>query len=56
MAAQLPEFSQVKQYKQFIGTYNKLTESWYLDCVKTSKQENLMRPPVQNIVCRSIFK
>ena len=34
MAAQLPQFSQMKQYKHFLGTYNKLTETCFLDCVK----------------------
>uniref|UniRef100_A0A452T8M4 Mitochondrial import inner membrane translocase subunit n=1 Tax=Ursus maritimus TaxID=29073 RepID=A0A452T8M4_URSMA len=34
MAAQIPESDQTKQLKEFLGTYNKLTESCYLDCVK----------------------
>uniref|UniRef100_A0A6I8N1I8 Mitochondrial import inner membrane translocase subunit TIM9 n=2 Tax=Ornithorhynchus anatinus TaxID=9258 RepID=A0A6I8N1I8_ORNAN len=34
MAAQIPESDQIKQFKEFLGTYNKLTESCFLDCVK----------------------
>ncbi|XP_029340659.1 LOW QUALITY PROTEIN: mitochondrial import inner membrane translocase subunit Tim9 [Mus caroli] len=34
MAAQIPESDQIKQFKEFLGTYNKLTETCFLDCVK----------------------
>lgn len=34
MAAQIPESDQIKQYKEFLGTDNKLTETCFLDCVK----------------------
>ncbi|XP_040598905.1 mitochondrial import inner membrane translocase subunit Tim9 isoform X2 [Chionomys nivalis] len=34
MAAQIPESDQIKQFKEFLGTYNRLTESCFLDCVK----------------------
>uniref|UniRef100_A0A803JVU3 Mitochondrial import inner membrane translocase subunit n=1 Tax=Xenopus tropicalis TaxID=8364 RepID=A0A803JVU3_XENTR len=34
MAAQMSESDQVKQFKEFLGTYNKLTENCFLDCVK----------------------
>uniref|UniRef100_G3UIT1 Mitochondrial import inner membrane translocase subunit n=2 Tax=Loxodonta africana TaxID=9785 RepID=G3UIT1_LOXAF len=34
MAAQIPESHQIKQFKEFLGTYNKLTETCFLDCVK----------------------
>ncbi|KAK2843470.1 hypothetical protein Q7C36_011685 [Tachysurus vachellii] len=34
MAAQVTESDQIKQFKEFLGTYNKLTESCFMDCVK----------------------
>ncbi|XP_050009555.1 mitochondrial import inner membrane translocase subunit Tim9 isoform X2 [Alexandromys fortis] len=34
MAAQIPESDQIKQFKEFLGTYNRLTENCFLDCVK----------------------
>ncbi|KAM5273982.1 mitochondrial import inner membrane translocase subunit Tim9 isoform 1-T1 [Ctenodactylus gundi] len=34
MAAQIPESDQIKQFREFLGTYNKLTETCFLDCVK----------------------
>lgn len=34
MAGQIPESDQIKQFKEFLGTYNKLTETCFLDCVK----------------------
>ncbi|XP_075413500.1 mitochondrial import inner membrane translocase subunit Tim9-like [Tenrec ecaudatus] len=34
MAAQIPESSQIKQFKEFLGTYNKLLETCFLDWVK----------------------
>ncbi|XP_066228792.1 mitochondrial import inner membrane translocase subunit Tim9-like [Saccopteryx leptura] len=34
MAAQMPESDQIKQFKEFLGTYNKLTETSFLDCIK----------------------
>ncbi|XP_039073699.1 mitochondrial import inner membrane translocase subunit Tim9-like [Hyaena hyaena] len=34
MAAQIPESDQIKQFKEFLGTYNKITETCFLDCVK----------------------
>ncbi|XP_044930565.1 mitochondrial import inner membrane translocase subunit Tim9-like [Mustela nigripes] len=34
MAKQIPESDQIKQFKEFLGTYNKLTETCFLDCVK----------------------
>uniref|UniRef100_G3X174 Mitochondrial import inner membrane translocase subunit n=1 Tax=Sarcophilus harrisii TaxID=9305 RepID=G3X174_SARHA len=34
MAAQISETDQIKQFKEFLGTYNKLTETCFLDCVK----------------------
>ncbi|XP_012862968.1 mitochondrial import inner membrane translocase subunit Tim9-like [Echinops telfairi] len=34
MAVQIPESDQIKQFKEFLGTYNKLTETCYGDCVK----------------------
>ncbi|XP_075415317.1 mitochondrial import inner membrane translocase subunit Tim9-like isoform X2 [Tenrec ecaudatus] len=34
MAAQIPESDQIKQFKEFVGTCNKLTETCFLDCVK----------------------
>ncbi|XP_062959026.1 mitochondrial import inner membrane translocase subunit Tim9-like [Cynocephalus volans] len=34
MTAQIPESDQIKQLKEFLGTYNKLTKTCFLDCVK----------------------
>ncbi|XP_074852388.1 mitochondrial import inner membrane translocase subunit Tim9 isoform X2 [Carettochelys insculpta] len=34
MAGQISESDQIKQFKEFLGTYNKLTETCFLDCVK----------------------
>ncbi|XP_014447177.1 mitochondrial import inner membrane translocase subunit Tim9-like isoform X2 [Tupaia chinensis] len=34
MTAQIPESDQIKQFKEFLGTYNKLTETCFLDYVK----------------------
>ncbi|KAK2083460.1 Mitochondrial import inner membrane translocase subunit Tim9 [Saguinus oedipus] len=34
MTTQIPESDQIKQFKEFLGTYNKLTETCFLDCVK----------------------
>ncbi|XP_038636086.1 mitochondrial import inner membrane translocase subunit Tim9 isoform X5 [Scyliorhinus canicula] len=32
--AQISETDQIKQFKEFLGTYNKLTEHCFMDCVK----------------------
>ncbi|NXS13167.1 TIM9 translocase, partial [Neodrepanis coruscans] len=34
MAGQISEADQIKQFKEFLGTYNKLTENCFLDCIK----------------------
>uniref|UniRef100_A0A8C3J5V0 Tim10-like domain-containing protein n=1 Tax=Calidris pygmaea TaxID=425635 RepID=A0A8C3J5V0_9CHAR len=34
MAGQISESEQIKQFKEFLGTYNKLTENCFLDCIK----------------------
>ncbi|KFO61897.1 TIM9 translocase, partial [Ptilorrhoa leucosticta] len=34
MAGQLSESDQIKQFKEFLGTYNKLTENCFVDCIK----------------------
>ncbi|XP_012933996.1 mitochondrial import inner membrane translocase subunit Tim9-like isoform X2 [Heterocephalus glaber] len=34
MAAQISDSDQIKQFREFLGTYNKLTETYFLDCVK----------------------
>ncbi|XP_029777060.1 mitochondrial import inner membrane translocase subunit Tim9-like [Suricata suricatta] len=34
MDAQIPEFEQIKQFKEFLGTYNKFPETCFLDSVK----------------------
>ncbi|KAM9238705.1 mitochondrial import inner membrane translocase subunit Tim9 isoform 1-T4 [Leptosomus discolor] len=34
MAGQISESDQIKQFKEFLGTYNKLTENCFLDCIK----------------------
>ncbi|XP_060061104.1 mitochondrial import inner membrane translocase subunit Tim9-like [Erinaceus europaeus] len=33
MAPQIPESDQMKQSKEFLGTYNELTETCFLDCI-----------------------
>uniref|UniRef100_A0A8D0FG13 Mitochondrial import inner membrane translocase subunit n=1 Tax=Strix occidentalis caurina TaxID=311401 RepID=A0A8D0FG13_STROC len=41
MARQILESDQIKQFKEFLGTYNKLTESCFLNCINdlTSREE-----------------
>ncbi|KAL2099081.1 hypothetical protein ACEWY4_005561 [Coilia grayii] len=34
MAAQVTEADQMKQFREFLGTYNRLTENCFMDCVK----------------------
>ncbi|KAM8834193.1 mitochondrial import inner membrane translocase subunit Tim9 isoform 1-T5 [Synchiropus picturatus] len=34
MAVQVSETDQVKQFKEFLGTYNKVTESCFMDCIR----------------------
>ncbi|KAM6311460.1 mitochondrial import inner membrane translocase subunit Tim9 isoform 3-T3 [Aegotheles albertisi] len=34
MAGQISESDQIKQFKEFLGTYNKITENCFLDCIK----------------------
>ncbi|KAI1237497.1 Mitochondrial import inner membrane translocase subunit Tim9, partial [Lamprotornis superbus] len=34
MAGQISESDQIKQFKEFLGTYNKLTENCFVDCIK----------------------
>ncbi|CAN0405404.1 mitochondrial import inner membrane translocase subunit Tim9 [Lethenteron reissneri] len=34
MAAQVTEADQIKQFKDFLGSYNKLSELCFMDCVK----------------------
>ncbi|XP_027977374.1 mitochondrial import inner membrane translocase subunit Tim9-like isoform X2 [Eumetopias jubatus] len=46
MAAQIPESDQIKQFKEFLGTYNKLTETCFLDCLKDFTRE--VKPEEQN--------
>uniref|UniRef100_A0A2K5JSG9 Tim10-like domain-containing protein n=1 Tax=Colobus angolensis palliatus TaxID=336983 RepID=A0A2K5JSG9_COLAP len=38
MGAQIPEPDQIKQFKEFLGTDNKLKEICFLDCVKTQNE------------------
>ncbi|XP_040836197.1 mitochondrial import inner membrane translocase subunit Tim9-like [Ochotona curzoniae] len=33
-AGQIPESDQIKQFKEFLGTYSKLTETCFIDCIK----------------------
>ncbi|XP_057266665.1 mitochondrial import inner membrane translocase subunit Tim9 isoform X2 [Pezoporus wallicus] len=49
MAGQISEADQIKQFKEFLGTYNKITENCFLDCIKdfTSREvkpEEDLRP------------
>ncbi|XP_014444587.1 mitochondrial import inner membrane translocase subunit Tim9-like isoform X3 [Tupaia chinensis] len=34
MAAQIPESDQIKPFREYLRTFNKLTETCFLDCVK----------------------
>uniref|UniRef100_A0A8C8XS93 Uncharacterized protein n=1 Tax=Panthera leo TaxID=9689 RepID=A0A8C8XS93_PANLE len=34
MAYQIQEFDQIKQFKEFLGTYNKFPATCFLGCVK----------------------
>lgn len=34
MAASVTESDQMKQFREFLGTYNRLTENCFMDCVK----------------------
>uniref|UniRef100_A0A8C5HRS9 Mitochondrial import inner membrane translocase subunit n=2 Tax=Gouania willdenowi TaxID=441366 RepID=A0A8C5HRS9_GOUWI len=34
MAVQVSESDQIKQFKEFLGTYNKVTENCFVDCVR----------------------
>ncbi|KGL86539.1 Mitochondrial import inner membrane translocase subunit Tim9, partial [Charadrius vociferus] len=34
MAGQISESDQIKQFKEFLRTYGKLTENCFLDCIK----------------------
>ncbi|XP_016278056.2 mitochondrial import inner membrane translocase subunit Tim9-like [Monodelphis domestica] len=34
MAAQISETDQINQFQEFLGIYNKLTETCFLDCVQ----------------------
>ncbi|KFP40260.1 Mitochondrial import inner membrane translocase subunit Tim9, partial [Chlamydotis macqueenii] len=38
---QIPESDQIKQFKEFLGTYNKLAENCFLNCIKdfTSRED-----------------
>ncbi|XP_028941505.1 mitochondrial import inner membrane translocase subunit Tim9 isoform X3 [Antrostomus carolinensis] len=47
MAGQISESDQIKQFKEFLGTYNKLTENCFFDCIKdfTSRE---VKPEEQN--------
>ncbi|KAK7879453.1 hypothetical protein WMY93_033841 [Mugilogobius chulae] len=45
MAVQVSESDQIKQFKRVLGTYNKVTENCFMDCVKdfTTRTSNLKR-------------
>ncbi|XP_014444586.1 mitochondrial import inner membrane translocase subunit Tim9-like isoform X2 [Tupaia chinensis] len=47
MAAQIPESDQIKPFREYLRTFNKLTETCFLDCVKdfTTKE---VKPEEQN--------
>ncbi|XP_056282980.1 mitochondrial import inner membrane translocase subunit Tim9 [Pseudoliparis swirei] len=34
MAVPVTESDQIKQFKEFLGTYNRVTENCFMDCVK----------------------
>ncbi|XP_062060752.1 mitochondrial import inner membrane translocase subunit Tim9-like [Lepus europaeus] len=39
MAGQIPEPNQIKQFKEFLETYNKLTETCFMDYIKDFKRD-----------------
>ncbi|XP_076719622.1 mitochondrial import inner membrane translocase subunit Tim9-like [Callospermophilus lateralis] len=41
----MPESDQTKQFREFLGTYNKLTETCFLDCLKdfTTRQYHMQQ-------------
>ncbi|XP_012925013.1 mitochondrial import inner membrane translocase subunit Tim9-like isoform X2 [Heterocephalus glaber] len=47
MATQISESDQIKQFGEFLGTYNKLTETCFLDCVKDFTTREV-KPKEQN--------
>ncbi|XP_075855249.1 mitochondrial import inner membrane translocase subunit Tim9-like [Microcebus murinus] len=47
MVAQIPESDQIKQFKEFLGTHSKLTETCFLDCVKDFTPREV-KPEEQN--------
>nr|XP_017518996.1 mitochondrial import inner membrane translocase subunit Tim9-like isoform X1 [Manis javanica] len=49
MATQIPESDQIKQFKELLGTYNKLTETCFLDGVKDFTTREV-KPEEQNEV------
>ncbi|XP_062351038.1 mitochondrial import inner membrane translocase subunit Tim9 isoform X3 [Cinclus cinclus] len=47
MAGQISESDQIKQFKEFLGTYNKLTENCFVDCIKDFTSRDV-KPEEQN--------
>uniref|UniRef100_A0A5F9DU35 Mitochondrial import inner membrane translocase subunit n=1 Tax=Oryctolagus cuniculus TaxID=9986 RepID=A0A5F9DU35_RABIT len=47
MAGQIPEPNQIKQFKEFLGTYNKFTETCFMDCVKDFRRGQFQEYHIQ---------
>ncbi|XP_029349343.1 mitochondrial import inner membrane translocase subunit Tim9 isoform X3 [Echeneis naucrates] len=47
MAVQVSESDQIKQFKEFLGTYNKVTENCFMDCVRDFSSREV-KPEEQN--------
>nr|XP_037839990.1 mitochondrial import inner membrane translocase subunit Tim9 isoform X1 [Chlorocebus sabaeus] len=56
MAAQIPESDQIKQFKEFLGTYNKLTETCFLDCVKDFTTREVKPEEVRKVLLTEILQ
>ncbi|NWR20331.1 TIM9 translocase, partial [Emberiza fucata] len=48
MAGQISEADQIKQFKEFLGTYNKLTENCFVDCIKDFTSRDVKPEEVEN--------
>ncbi|XP_023567662.1 mitochondrial import inner membrane translocase subunit Tim9-like [Octodon degus] len=47
-AAQISEYDQIKQFREFLGIYNKLTETCFFNCVKDFTREVKSEKTPQN--------
>ncbi|XP_035767868.1 mitochondrial import inner membrane translocase subunit Tim9-like [Neolamprologus brichardi] len=61
MAVQVSESDQIKQFKEFLGTYNKVTENCFMDCVRDFttrdvKPEELAGGTVDLYTCMQVHR